>query len=68
MRLKADRVEVKKETVIADNADSMKEEIETKAEVLVIYTLPLPLRGLLGLGLLGPACIWARATRWARRA
>ena len=57
MRLKADRVEVEKETVVADNADSMKEEIETKAELLVVYTLPLPLQGLLDSGSLGPVCL-----------
>ena len=38
MRLKADRVEVKKVTNVANNADSMREEIETKAELIVIYT------------------------------
>ena len=38
MRQKADRVAVKKETIVADNADSMNEEIETKAELLVVYT------------------------------
>ena len=37
MRLKAVRVDAKKETVVADNADSMKEEIETKAELTVVY-------------------------------
>ena len=36
MRLKADRVEAKKETVVVDNANSMKEKIETKAELTVV--------------------------------
>ena len=36
MRLKAVRVEAKKETVVAENANSMKEEIEAKAELTVV--------------------------------
>ena len=36
MRLKADRVEAKKETVVVDNVNSMKEKIETKAELTVV--------------------------------
>ena len=36
MRLKADRVEAKKETVVAENTNSMKEGIETKAEAELI--------------------------------
>ena len=40
MRLKADRVEAKKETVVAENANSLKEEIETKAELVGILYRP----------------------------
>ena len=36
VKLKAIRVEAKKEKVVADNADCMKEEIETKAELIVV--------------------------------
>ena len=42
MRLKAVQIEAKKEIVVADNVNSMKEEFETKAELTMngnIYPL-----------------------------
>ena len=38
MRLKDVRFEAKKETVVAENANFMKEEIDTKTELTVVYT------------------------------